>query len=78
MASHRIIRSPSGHPNPRVRPSLPPQMLPSQNSFKWVVFLADLAILPSHGIDVILGMDWLTRYNGIISYTDKTILLTDH
>jgi hypothetical protein len=53
-------------------------MLPSQNSFKWVVFLADLAVLPSHGIDVILGMDWLTRYNGIISYTDKTILLTDH
>jgi hypothetical protein len=29
-----------------------------------VVFLADLAILPSHGIDVILGMDWLTKHNG--------------
>jgi hypothetical protein len=43
-----------------------------------VVFLADLAVLPSHGIDVILGMDWLTQDNGIISYTDKTILLTDH
>jgi hypothetical protein len=43
-----------------------------------VVFLVDLAVLPSHGIDVILGMDWLTRHNGIISYADKTILLTDH
>jgi hypothetical protein len=43
-----------------------------------VVFLADLAILPSHGIDVILGMDWLTRCNGIIDCADKTILLTDH
>jgi hypothetical protein len=43
-----------------------------------VVFLADLAILPSHGIDVILGMDWLTQHNGIISIIDKTILLTDH
>jgi hypothetical protein len=43
-----------------------------------VVFLADLVILPSHEIDVILGMDWLTRHNGIISCTDKTILLTDH
>jgi hypothetical protein len=43
-----------------------------------VVFLADLAILPSHGIDVILGMDWLTQHNGVISCADKTILLTDH
>jgi hypothetical protein len=42
------------------------------------VFLADLAVLPSHGIDVILGVDWLTRHNGVISCTDKTILLTDH
>jgi hypothetical protein len=40
--------------------------------------LADLAILPSHRIDVILGMDWLTKHNGIISCVDKTILLTDH
>jgi hypothetical protein len=43
-----------------------------------VVFLVDLVVLPSHGIDVIIGMDWLTQLNGIISYTDKTILLTDH
>jgi hypothetical protein len=43
-----------------------------------VVFLADLAALPSHKIDVILGMDWLTKHNGIISCADKTILLTDH
>jgi hypothetical protein len=43
-----------------------------------VVFLVDLAILPSHEIDVILGMDWLTKHNGVISCIDKTILLTDH
>jgi hypothetical protein len=43
-----------------------------------VVVLADLAVLPSHRIDVILGMDWLTKHNGVISCTDKTILLTDH
>jgi hypothetical protein len=42
------------------------------------VFLADLAILPSHGIDVILGMDWLTKHNGVISCADKIVLLTDH
>jgi hypothetical protein len=43
-----------------------------------VVFLVDLAILPSHEIDVILGMDWLTKHNGVISCTDKTVLLTGH
>jgi hypothetical protein len=42
-----------------------------------VVFLADLVVLPSHRIDVILGMDWLTRHNGIICCADKTIILTD-
>jgi hypothetical protein len=43
-----------------------------------VVFLADLTILPSQGIDVILGMDWLTKHKGIISCANKTFLLTDH
>jgi hypothetical protein len=43
-----------------------------------VVFLADLIILPSQGIDVILGMDWLTKHKGIISCASKTVLLTDH
>jgi hypothetical protein len=42
-----------------------------------VVFLADLTILPSKGIDVILGMDWLTKHKGN-SCADKTVLLTDH
>jgi hypothetical protein len=43
-----------------------------------VVFLADLVILPSHRIDVILGMDRLTKHNGVISCTDKIVLLTEH
>jgi hypothetical protein len=43
-----------------------------------VVFLADLTILPSQGIDVILGMDCLTKHKGIISCANKTVLLTDH
>jgi hypothetical protein len=42
-----------------------------------VVFLAYLTVLPSKGIDVILGMDWLTKHKGIISCADKTVLLTD-
>jgi hypothetical protein len=40
--------------------------------------LADLTVLPSKGIDVILGMDWLTKHKGIISCASKTILFTDH
>jgi hypothetical protein len=56
---------------------MPAQVLPSQNSFKGVVFLADLTVLPSQGIDVILGMDWLTKHKGIISCASKIILLTD-
>jgi hypothetical protein len=43
-----------------------------------VVFLADLTVLPSQGIDVILGMDWLTKHKGIISCASKTVLLIDH
>jgi hypothetical protein len=30
-----------------------------------VVFLTSLVVLNSHEIDVILGMDWLTKYRGI-------------
>jgi hypothetical protein len=42
-----------------------------------VVFLVDLVILPSQGFDVILGMDWLTKCEGIISCANKTVLLTE-
>ena len=31
-----------------------------------VEFLADLVVLKSKGIDVILGMDWLSLHNGLI------------
>jgi hypothetical protein len=40
--------------------------------------MTDLIVLPSQGIDVILGMDWLTKHKGIISCTNKTVLLTNH
>jgi hypothetical protein len=43
-----------------------------------VVLLADLTVLPSIGVDVILGMDWLTKHKGVISCADKIVLLTDH
>ena len=41
-----------------------------------VEFLVDLVVLKSKGIDVILGMDWLSRHNGLIGCTDKVVHLT--
>ena len=32
-------------------------------------FLADLTLLPSDGLDVKLGMDWLTQHKGVISWS---------
>jgi hypothetical protein len=39
-------------------------------------FQADLVILTSSGIDVILGMDWLSMHDGIILCAKKSVLLT--
>ena len=40
------------------------------------VFPTDLIILESQGLDVILGMDWLSKYEGNIDCARKSILLT--
>ena len=40
------------------------------------VFPSDLIILESQGLDVILGMDWLSMYGGNIDCASKTISLT--
>ena len=40
------------------------------------VFPTDLIVLESQGLDVILGMDWLSMYGGNIDCASKTILLT--
>jgi hypothetical protein len=42
-----------------------------------VVFLADLVVLKSKGINVILRMDWLTRHNGVISCATKEVSLVN-
>ena len=36
-------------------------------------FLADLTLLPSDGLDVILGMDWLTQHKGVISCSPRYV-----
>ena len=40
------------------------------------VFPSDLIILESQGLDVILGMDWLSMYGGNIDCASKSIFLT--
>jgi hypothetical protein len=42
-----------------------------------VEFLADLVVLKSKGINVILGMDWLSQHHGLISCADKVVHLTN-
>jgi hypothetical protein len=41
-----------------------------------VDFIINLIVLESKGIDVILGMDWLSKRKALIDYTKKSIKLT--
>jgi hypothetical protein len=38
-------------------------------------FFGDLTVLPSNGIDVILGMDWITAHKGVISTSPRLVTL---
>jgi hypothetical protein len=39
-------------------------------------FPTDLVILETQGLDVIIGMDWMTRFEGIIDCANRAITLT--
>jgi hypothetical protein len=41
-----------------------------------VDFVANLIVLESKGIDVILGMDWLSKHKVLINYAKKSVMLT--
>jgi hypothetical protein len=41
-----------------------------------VEFLANLIVLESNRIDMILGMDWLSKHKGMINYAKKAVRLT--
>jgi hypothetical protein len=41
-----------------------------------VEFLANVIVLESKGIDVILGMDWLRKHNGLMNCAKKAVRLT--
>jgi hypothetical protein len=43
-----------------------------------VVFPTSLVVLNSHGIDVILEMDWLTKCRGNIACAERTVTVTNH
>ena len=36
----------------------------------------DLIVLGSQGIEVVLGMNWMTKYKGVIDCTKKSISVT--
>ncbi len=39
-------------------------------------FPVSLIILNSQGLDVILGMDWMTKYEGVLDCANRTVTLT--
>jgi hypothetical protein len=41
-----------------------------------IEFLADLVVLKSWGIYVILGMDWLRKHDGVIQCRKRSVVLT--
>jgi hypothetical protein len=45
-------------------------------TIRGVDFPSNLILLDSKGIDIILGMDWLSKYDGVIQYTRKAVKVT--
>jgi hypothetical protein len=45
-------------------------------SIKGVEFPSNVILLDSKGIDIILGMDWLSKYDGVIQCAKKVVRLT--
>jgi hypothetical protein len=65
-----IVSSPGGDMPAR-------QLGPKVNlKIRGVDFVANLIVLESKGIDVILGMDWLGKHKVLIDYAKKSVKLT--
>jgi hypothetical protein len=45
-------------------------------TIRWVDFLVNLIAVDSKGIDIILDMDWLRKYDGVILCAKRAIRLT--
>jgi hypothetical protein len=65
-----IVSSPGG--------DMPPRQLCQKVNLKirGVDFIANLIVLESKGIDVILGIDWLGKHKVLINYAKKSVKLT--
>jgi hypothetical protein len=65
-----IVSSPGGDMPTR-------QLCPKVNlKIRGVDFVANLIVLESKSIDVILGMDWLSKHNVLINCVEKSVKLT--
>jgi hypothetical protein len=65
-----IVSSPGGDMPAR-------QLYPKVNlKIRWVDFVANLIVLESKGIDVILVMDWLSKHKVLIDSAKKSVKLS--
>jgi hypothetical protein len=70
LKNRMIVSSPGGDMHARhVCPKV-------NNLIRGVEFIANLIVLESKGIDVILGIDWLSKHKGMINCAKKAVRLT--
>jgi hypothetical protein len=48
----------------------------TKNEIRGLSFIVELVILESSGMDVILGIDYFTKYDGVISCAKRMVILT--
>jgi hypothetical protein len=70
MKHHMLVSSPRG--DMRIQHICPVVSI----TIRGVDFLANHIILDSRGIDIILGMDWLKKYDGVILCAKRAVRLT--
>src|SRR6266498_5834459 len=70
MEDLMIVSTPGGKMKTR-------KLYPKVNiNIRGVDFPSNLIVLESNGLDIILGMDWLVKYKGVIGCATKSIQLT--
>jgi hypothetical protein len=70
LKNRMIVSSPGGDMHAR-------HVCPKVNILiREVEFIANLIVLESKGIDVILGIDWLSKHKRMINYAKKAVRLT--
>jgi hypothetical protein len=68
LKNRMIVSSPGGEMHAR-------HVCPKVNILiRGVEFIANLIVLESKGIDVILGMDWLSKHKGMINCAKKAMV----